>query len=135
MWCNNVNQIYYSLLEFIYFCLYSRTPKENLSAVPTVSHSSLYNSMVYPFTHMVIYGVIWYQGESNADYNRDNYTCTFTQLIVSWRSIWSQNTNFFTDPTFPIGFVQVSLTDKMTKIRIFDLIITNSYQHIQVTVI
>jgi hypothetical protein len=28
------------------------------------NHSGLYNSMIYPFTRMVIYGSIWYQGRS-----------------------------------------------------------------------
>ena len=31
-------------------------------AVP-LNNSNLYNSMIYPFTRMVIYGVIWYQGK------------------------------------------------------------------------
>jgi hypothetical protein len=28
-----------------------------------VNHTVLYNSMIYPFTRIVIYGVIWYQGK------------------------------------------------------------------------
>ncbi len=28
-----------------------------------LNYSSLYNAMIYPFTCMAIYGVIWYQGE------------------------------------------------------------------------
>ncbi len=28
-----------------------------------LNYSSLYNAMIHPFTRMVIYGVIWYQGE------------------------------------------------------------------------
>jgi hypothetical protein len=28
-----------------------------------LNYSSLYHGMIYPFTRMVIYGVIWYQGE------------------------------------------------------------------------
>ena len=27
-----------------------------------VNHSNLFNAMIYPFTRMVIYGAIWYQG-------------------------------------------------------------------------
>ncbi len=29
---------------------------------PNVNNSNLYNAMIYPFTRMVIYGTIWYQG-------------------------------------------------------------------------
>ncbi len=29
-----------------------------------VNHTGLFNSMIYPFTRMVIYGSIWYQGKS-----------------------------------------------------------------------
>jgi hypothetical protein len=38
---------------------------EQFSEVSDVklNYSSLYNAMVYPFTRMIIYGVIWYQGE------------------------------------------------------------------------
>ncbi len=27
-----------------------------------INHSDIYNAMIYPFTRMVIYGAIWYQG-------------------------------------------------------------------------
>ena len=30
-----------------------------------VNHTGLFNSMIYPFTRMVIYGSIWYQGKNN----------------------------------------------------------------------
>ena len=46
-------------------------------------------------------------GESNTNYNRDAYTCTFSKMIASWRNIWHTRTNSTTDPTFPFGFVQV----------------------------
>jgi uncharacterized protein YlbG (UPF0298 family) len=29
----------------------------------SLDKSSLYNSMIYPFTRMVVYGSIWYQGK------------------------------------------------------------------------
>jgi hypothetical protein len=36
---------------------------------PTVSvpmnYSNLFNAMIYPFTRIVIYGSIWYQGNNN----------------------------------------------------------------------
>jgi len=47
-------------------------------------------------------------GESNAYQNRDQYTCTFSKMIESWRAVWYTRTNSTTDPTFPFGFVQVT---------------------------
>ena len=64
--------------------------------------------MIYPFTRMVIYGTIWYQGEANADYNSDKYACSFSKLISYWRQIWNERTNGITNIEFPFGFVQVS---------------------------
>lgn len=28
----------------------------------TLNNSDLFNAMIYPFTRMVVYGAIWYQG-------------------------------------------------------------------------
>ena len=28
-----------------------------------MNHSNLFNAMIYPFTRIVIYGSIWYQGK------------------------------------------------------------------------
>jgi sialate O-acetylesterase len=72
-----------------------------------LNYSSLYNAMIHPFTRMVIYGVIWYQGESNSGRNTDKYSCTFSNLIRFWRQAWNERTNNITDVQFPFGFVQV----------------------------
>jgi len=45
---------------------------EPLVAVP-LNHSNLFNAMIYPFTRMVIYGSIWYQGK--------NYFCSYILQI------------------------------------------------------
>ena len=71
------------------------------------NHSGLYNSMINPFTRIVIYGSIWYQGESNS--GDSAYACKFAKMIEYWRQIWSTRTNGLTDPQFPFGFVQVSV--------------------------
>ncbi|CAF3920018.1 unnamed protein product, partial [Adineta steineri] len=81
-----------------------------------LNNSVLYNAMIYPFTRMVIKGVIWYQGESNVIYNRDKYQCTFLKMIQYWRRIWQKRTNLATDPTFPFGFVQLSTRESSGKI-------------------
>ena len=51
-------------------------------------------------------GALWYQGEKNADHNRDMYQCTFPAMINSWRKIW--NFMSHTSENFPFGFVQLS---------------------------
>ncbi|CAF1690686.1 unnamed protein product, partial [Adineta ricciae] len=79
-----------------------------------MTNSSLYNGMIHQFTRMVIYGVIWYQGESNSGRNNDKYVCTFTNLIQSWRQIWNQRTNGITNLQFPFGFVQLSTNSNTT---------------------
>ncbi len=85
--------------------------------------------MIYPFTRMVIYGVIWYQGKIIGQYtlstkfrnigeensvakNRDQYPCEFSKMIEYWRNTWYQRTNGSTDIQFPFGFVQVSTINK-----------------------
>ncbi|CAF3612091.1 unnamed protein product [Rotaria sp. Silwood1] len=81
-----------------------------------LNDSVLYNAMIYPFTRMVIKGVIWYQGEANVNYNRDKYGCTFLKMIQYWRRQWHNRTHFITDPIFPFGFVQLSTRETTGKI-------------------
>ncbi|EDO41559.1 predicted protein, partial [Nematostella vectensis] len=69
--------------------------------------SGLYNGMVHPFLNISIYGVIWYQGESNSGAPQ-TYNCTFPAMIEDWRRKWFSGTSHDTDPEFPFGFVQLS---------------------------
>ena len=80
------------------------------ATVLALNHSDLFNTMIYPFTRFVIYGIIWYQGEQNVNYNYDVYACSFSKMIQAWREIWHERTNGLTDIEFPFGFVQVSIT-------------------------
>jgi hypothetical protein len=75
--------------------------------------------MIYPFTRMVIYGIIWYQGEQNVDYNTDKYACSFSKMIQAWRQTWYERTNGITDIEFPFGFVQVSIIENCKDIHYF----------------
>lgn len=61
----------------------------------------LYNRMISPLTNYTIKGVIWYQGESNADHP-EGYKEAFTALIKNWRGAWNQ------DEDFPFLYVQLA---------------------------
>jgi sialate O-acetylesterase len=68
--------------------------------------SQLYNGMIAPLTRYGIKGVIWYQGESNAEANAAPsrapiYSKLFSTMISDWRSDWKQG-------NFPFLFVQIS---------------------------
>ncbi len=89
------------------------------------NNSDMFNAMIYPFTRMVIYGSIWYQGNNHfliyftdfldfihigeSSCGSPIYACSFAKMIQYWRQIWNERTNGITDIQFPFGFVQVSL--------------------------
>lgn len=60
----------------------------------------LYNGMIQPLINYPIKGVIWYQGESNAD-RAYQYQKLFPALIKNWRSKWKVG-------EFPFYFVQLA---------------------------
>lgn len=59
----------------------------------------LFNAMIAPLLNCSIKGVIWYQGESNAD-RPVEYQKLFPALIKDWRKNWDQG-------DFPFLFVQL----------------------------
>jgi sialate O-acetylesterase len=62
----------------------------------------LYNGMIAPLTGLGIRGVIWYQGESNADQGRAGlYGRIFSTMIEDWRRQWGVG-------DFPFLFVQIA---------------------------
>jgi sialate O-acetylesterase len=63
---------------------------------PTV----LYNAMIAPLVPFAMRGVIWYQGESNAQ-RAYQYRTLFPLLIKDWRARWGQG-------NFPFLFVQLA---------------------------
>uniref|UniRef100_A0A5F9CAI5 Sialate O-acetylesterase n=1 Tax=Oryctolagus cuniculus TaxID=9986 RepID=A0A5F9CAI5_RABIT len=71
-------------------------------------HSVVWNAMVHPLCNMTLKGVLWYQGESNMDYNRNLYNCTFPALIEDWRQTFHRGSQGQTERFFPFGFVQLS---------------------------
>ena len=61
---------------------------QHINKIPTI----LYNRMMHPLLPFAIKGVIWYQGESNAnnDAQAAAYRGQFSSLITSWRREWGQ---------------------------------------------
>ena len=61
---------------------------------------ALWNGMIAPLVPLSLRGVIWYQGESNAD-RAVQYRALFPLLIGEWREALG-------DPELPFGFVQLA---------------------------
>lgn len=61
--------------------------------------SVIYNGMIHPLIPFAFKGVLWYQGESNAE-RAFQYRTSFPLLINSWRKDWNSE--------FPFYFVQLS---------------------------
>jgi len=59
----------------------------------------VYNAMIHPLIPYAIKGVLWYQGESNAE-RAYQYRKCFPLLINSWRKEWNEELPFY--------FVQLS---------------------------
>jgi sialate O-acetylesterase len=66
------------------------------------SPAGLYDAMIAPLTPYAIRGVIWYQGESNANPAQAYlYRRLFPAMIESWRQAWGQG-------SLPFYFVQLA---------------------------
>jgi sialate O-acetylesterase len=64
--------------------------------------TGLYNGMIAPLVPYAIRGVVWYQGESNANAAEARlYRHLFPAMIESWRKQWGQG-------SFPFYFVQLA---------------------------
>lgn len=89
-------------------CEQAKTKSEKLPQEPFpplgLSHqnapSGLYNAMIAPLIPYYIRGVIWYQGESNAE-RPYQYRKLFPAMIKNWRTDWGQG-------DFPFYYVQVA---------------------------
>jgi len=60
----------------------------------------LYNAMLHPLINYTMKGVIWYQGESNAE-KAFLYRSLFPAMVKSWRNDWKQG-------DFPFYYVQIA---------------------------
>ena len=68
--------------------------------LPRRRPSNCYNGMLLPLVPYAIRGVIWYQGETNAD-RAYQYQQLFPLMIGHWREEWAQG-------DFPFYFVQLA---------------------------
>ncbi len=59
----------------------------------------LYNAMLYPIVNYTLKGMVWYQGESNAD-RAGEYKKALSTIIAEWRALWGQG-------NLPFLFVQL----------------------------
>ncbi|HEX9108726.1 MAG TPA: sialate O-acetylesterase, partial [Longimicrobiales bacterium] len=76
---------------------------QRINKIPTY----LYNAMVYPLLGYPIKGVIWYQGESNANSDRQAqaYAALMKGLVTSWRREWTGEPASL--QPFPVLWVQL----------------------------
>jgi sialate O-acetylesterase len=76
--------------------IFKKPTKESINKAPFV----LYNAMLHPLLNFTIKGVIWYQGESNAE-RAYQYRSLFPAMIKNWRTDWKQG-------DFPFYYVQIA---------------------------
>ena len=62
--------------------------------------AAVWNAMIAPLTPYAIAGVVWYQGESNAEFPYQ-YRKLFPAMIQQWRNSWGEG-------DFPFLFVQLT---------------------------
>jgi len=82
-----------------------KADKVSVSGLDNINHvdTALYNKMMHPLFNFPVKGVIWYQGESNAD-NADqarHYRQQFPAMISDWRQRWQR-------PALPFYWVQLA---------------------------
>jgi len=75
-------------------------PREPMGPTNSKSPYKLYNGMIAPIVNYTLKGVIWYQGEANAD-RAWQYRRLFPAMIDNWR-------HDFRNPAMPFYFVQIS---------------------------
>lgn len=77
-------------------------PRDVIGWRVNVRPGLLNNAMLQPFVPFTVKGIIWYQGESDAEANQNPflYRYTFPALILDWRKAWK-------NPELPFYWVQL----------------------------
>lgn len=82
-----------------------KADRVSVSLLDNIQHTdtALYNKMLHPLLNAPIKGVLWYQGESNANSaaQAELYRQQFPALINDWRRRWSK-------PELPFYWVQLA---------------------------
>ncbi len=90
-------------VEYAFQC--QKTPPQalNFAAAAGAAHR-LFDNKIRPLIPFAIRGVLWYQGETDADLERTTalYQMRFGDLIRDWRRAWGQGEDF------PFFFVQLA---------------------------
>ena len=76
--------------------------------------SVLWNGKVVPLLRNTIKGTVWMQGEANSRADGRQYNCSFPAMIEDWRAKWAEGTGGTTDSSFPFGWSQVRLWQRVT---------------------
>jgi sialate O-acetylesterase len=103
-----VQEYLQKMKEWKKVCEQARAQKQKLPMEPFLplgptyyrAPSVLYNAMIAPLLPYGIRGVIWYQGESNAE-RPYQYRKLFPAMIKNWRTDWGQG-------DFPFYYVQIA---------------------------
>lgn len=77
---------------------------KNLNARHPYDPTFLFDTGIFPLKHLNFKGVIWYQGESNAEHET-LYERLFTMLVTDWRL-------YFNKPEMPFYYVQLSSIER-----------------------
>lgn len=74
-----------------------RKPRQPMNpAVDPGQHSTIYNGMIAPLVGYGARGVIWYQGESNANkWTAKDYQELLGCLVSDWRQRWQKDLSFY----------------------------------------
>jgi sialate O-acetylesterase len=85
---------------------YPGRPARTADASSPKFPTTLFNSMIFPWTRYPIRGVIWYQGETNAAHHRQ-YLALQKALLKDWRRHWQ-------DPDLAFVLVQLAAYQQPT---------------------
>jgi len=95
---------YYTDLEAYFSNLKNGNPIKDLKKPKRNEENKypyvLYNGMLHPIINYTMKGVIWYQGESNAE-KAQLYQTLFPAMVQNWRDDWKQG-------DFPFYYVQIT---------------------------
>lgn len=82
------------VIPFVDAAIFASMPPRPEMYEPQNRPAALFNGMIAPLILYGLRGILWYQGESNAEQWR-SYRERFTALIRDWRSRWGSDLPFY----------------------------------------